>query len=125
MGRDNRSAKQPETAEYIEKLIPRKLEDSIQYAGSINFRFALYTNEKGYTYPIPGVKTDQSTQYKIKSNSQLPFKAGDIIRFGVDDRRRYTIQSIGILPDEDKNYRRTFLYPEDEENVTMKIITLE
>ena len=124
MGRDNRAAKQPETAEYIERMIPRTLEESIQFAGSINFNFAQHTNEKGYSFPIPGVKTDKFTQYKIQSNAQLPFKAGDIVRFNRDDKRRYTILSISTSTD-DKNYRRTFLYPNDEENVTMKIITLE
>ena len=123
--RDTRASKQPETAEYIERLIPRKLEEQIQYSGSINFNFAQHTNEKGYSYPIPGVKTDKFTQYKIQSSAQLPFKAGDIIRFGTDDRKRYTITSIATSTDSDKNYRRTFLYPNDEENVTMKIITLE
>jgi len=124
MNRDTRAAKQPETAEYIERMIPRLLEDSIQFSGSINFQFAQHTNERGYTFPIPGLKTDQTTQYKIQSNADLPFKAGDIIRFNRDDRRRYTILSIGISTLEDKNYRRTFLYPDDEEKVTMKIITL-
>jgi len=122
--RDTRSAKQPESAEYIERLIPRFLEDSIQYAGSINFQFAQHTNEKGYTFPIPGVKTDQLTQYKIRSNASLPFKAGDIIRFGTDDKKRYTVLSIGIITESNKNYRRTFLYPQDEDKVTMKLITL-
>lgn len=124
MDRDTRSAKQPESAEYIERLIPRFLEDSIQYAGSINFQFAQHTNEKGYTFPIPGVKTDQLTQYKIRSNASLPFKAGDIIRFGTDDKKRYTVLSIGIITESNKNYRRTFLYPQDEDKVTMKLITL-
>jgi len=124
MNRDTRAAKQPETAEYIERMIPRLLEDSIQFAGSINFQFAQHTNEKGYTFPIPGLKTDQVTQYKIQSNADLPFKAGDIIRFSRDDRRRYTILSIATSTIEDRNYRRTFLYPNDEEKVTMKIITL-
>lgn len=125
MSRDTRTNKQPESAEYIERLIPKKLEDTIQYSGSITFQFALYTNERGYTFPIPGVKTDQLVQYQIKSSAQLPFKAGDIIRFGRDDRRRYTVKTIAIIPDSNKNYRRTFLYANDEENVTMKIITLE
>ena len=124
MSRDTRASKQPETAEYIERMIPKHLEDSIQYAGSINFQFAQYVNEKGYTFPIPGVKTDQLIQYKIKSNSSLPLKAGDIIRFNMDDKKRYTIKTIGTTV-ETKNYRRTFLYPSDDDKVTMKIITLE
>lgn len=124
MSRDTRAVKQPETAEYIERMIPKHLEDSIQYAGSINFQFAQHTNEKGYTFPIPGVKTDQLTQYKIQSNAALPFKAGDIVRFGRDDRKRYTVLSIAIITESNKNYRRTFLYPEDDEKVTMKLITL-
>lgn len=125
MGRDNRSVKQPETAEYIERLIPKRLEDSIRYSGSISFKFAQHTNESGYTFPIPGVKTDLKTQYKIQSNAQLPFKAGDIIRFNTDDKKRYTVTSIAVSTMSDKNYRRVFLYPNDEELVTMKIITLE
>lgn len=123
--RDTRSAKQPEMAEYIEKLIPRLLTEQIEYAGSINFQFAQHTNEKGYTFPIPGVKVDKFTQYKIQSNAPLPFKAGDIIRFDRDDKRNYTIASISVSTESDKNYRRTFLYPSDEDKVTMKIITLE
>ena len=124
MARDTRASKQPETAEYIERMIPKHLEDSIQYAGSINFQFAQHTNERGYTFPIPGVKTDQLTQYKIRSNAALPLKAGDIIRFDRDDRKRYTVLSIGIITESNANYRRTFLYPEDDEKVTMKLITL-
>lgn len=125
MNRDTRAAKQPEKAEYIERLIPRKLEDQIQYAGSINFQFAQHTNENGYSFPIPGIKTDKTTQYKIQTNASLPFKAGDIIRFGLDDRKRYTILSIATSTLDDKNYRRTFLYPNDDDKVTMKIISLE
>ncbi len=123
--RDTRTSKQPESAEYIERLIPRKLEDPIQFAGSINFQFSQHTNEKGYSYPIPGVKTDKQIQYKIQSNAPLPFKAGDIIRFGGDDKRRYTISTVATSTQNDKNYRRTFLYPSDEDKVTMKILTLE
>lgn len=125
MNRDTRAAKQPETGEYIQKMIPRHLEDSIQYAGSINFQFAQHTNEKGYVFPIPGVKTDKLIEYKIKSNASLPMKAGDIIRFDRDDRKRYTVKTISTSTVDDKNYRRTFLYPNDTETVTMKIITLE
>ena len=124
MSRDTRAVKQPETAEYIEKLIPAHLEDPVQFAGSINFQFAQHTNDKGFTFPIPGLKTDQVTEYKLQSNAALPFKAGDIIRFDRDDKRRYTIRSISIIPGSDKNYRRTFLYPGDEEKVTMKLITI-
>lgn len=125
MPRDTRTSKQPETAEYIEKMIPRTLDESIQYAGSIEFNFAQYVNERGFRYPVPGVKTRQIIQYQIRTNASLPFKAGDIIRFDRDDRRRYTITSVATSTSEDKNYRRSFLYPTDEEQVTWKAITLE
>lgn len=125
MNRDTRNVKQPETGEYIEKLIPRKLEDQIKYSGSISFNFSQHTNEKGYVFPIPGVKTNQLIAYKIQSNASLPIKAGDIIRFDRDDRKRYTVTSVANKTEADKNYRRTFLYPDDEERITMKIISLE
>lgn len=122
MGRDNRNIQQPELGEYIQKLIPRKLEDEVRWAGSIEFNFAQFINEKGYVFPIPGLKTNETITYKIKTNADLDFKAGDIIRFGRDDRRRWTIQSVDIST-EDKNYRRSFLYPDDTEAVSFKIIT--
>lgn len=124
MSRDTRPTRQPETAEYIQKIIPSTLDQSITYAGSIEFNFAQHTNEKGYVFPIPGVKTNQQLTYKIQSNAPLPFSAGDIIRFDRDDKRRYTIDTVSTSALEDNNYRRTFLYPTDEDDVKFKIITL-
>lgn len=122
---NTRPTKQPETAEYIQKLIPEKLEDSIEYAGSIEFRFRQHTSEKGYVFPIPGVKTAQSISFKIESNTSLPLVAGDIIRFGRSDYRRWTIQSISFTSDKDENYRRSYLYPNDTEETQFKVIELK
>lgn len=121
---NTRPTKQPETAEYIEKLIPDYLEDSVTWAGSIEFRFKQHTNEKGYKFPIPGIKTSQNLMFKIQSNTSLPVKAGDIIRFGRSDFRRWTIDNIAFTSDEDENYRRTYLYPNDTEETQFKVITL-
>lgn len=125
MAKRNRPMGQPETAEYIQKMIPRNLDSAISYAGSVEFSFRLHTNEKGYQFPVPGIKTAQIISYKIESNSDLPFKPGDILRFDRDDRRRYTIDSIGESASQDKNYRRAYLYPNDEEEVKFKVISLK
>jgi len=122
---NTRPTKQPETAEYIEKLIPEKLEDDIEYAASIEFRFKQHTNEKGYKFPIPGIKTSQSLSFKIQSNTSLPVKAGDILRFGRSDFRRWTIQAISFTSEQDENYRRTYLYPGDTEETQFKVIELK
>jgi hypothetical protein len=88
------SNKFPEKGEYIEKLIPNTIDEVISYAGSIEFRFRSYTDQRGFTYPIPGLRTNKRVQYKIEAKDDLPFKAGDIIRFGLNDQRRYIITSI-------------------------------
>jgi len=122
---NTRPTKQPETAEYIEKLIPEHLEDNVSYAGSIEFRFRQHTSEKGFVFAIPGVKTSQNISFKIESNTSLPVKAGDIIRFGRSDFRRWTVESIAYTSDKDENYRRSYLYPEDAEETQFKVITLK
>lgn len=121
----SRPKKLPETAEYIEKLVPENRDDTITYAGSIEFRFAQHSNSKGFTYPIPGIRTEQRLEYKIRSNEKLPFKAGDIIRFGNTDRRRYTVIAINYDGDDADTYRSTYLYPDDAEDTKYKILTLE
>ena len=49
----------PETAEYIEKLIPENIDDPIEYAGSIEFKFRHHTDSSGYTFPIPRSKNPE------------------------------------------------------------------
>ena len=119
-----RPTNQPETGEYIQRLIPETTDLPITYSASIEFRFRQHTDVRGYQFPVPGVKTDLQVTYMIESNYDLPFKAGDIIRFGRKDTNRYTIQSISYTSAEDKNYRRAHLYPEDTQSVQYKIITL-
>lgn len=121
---NTRPTNQPETAEYIEKLIPELIDDAITYAGSIEFRFRQHTDVRGYTYPIPGIKADKQNSYFIETNYDLPLKAGDIIRFGRSDKMRYEIKSIAYTSDNDKNYRRAHLYPDDTKSTQFKIIEL-
>jgi hypothetical protein len=121
---NSRPTNQPETAEYIEKLIPESIDDPITYSASIEFRFRQHKDVRGYVYSIPGVKTDKQTSYFIESNYNLPFKAGDIIRFGRSDNMRYEIKSISFTSDKTKNYRRAHLYPNDTKSTQYKVIEL-
>lgn len=120
---NSRPTNQPETAEYIEKLIPELITGTVTWAGSIEFRFRQHTDVRGYMFPIPGVKTDKQQSYMIETNYDIPLKAGDIIRFGRSDYMRYEVKSISYSS-ETKNYRRAHLYPEDTKATQFKIIEL-
>lgn len=122
---NNRNINQPETGEYIQRLVPEHRGDPYVYAGSIEFQFRQHTNSRGFKYPIPGVKRIQQDVYKIETNFELPFEIGDIIRFGRDDKRRWTIDNIEYSTSGDKNYRRAYLYPGDDDTVGYKIFTLK
>ena len=121
----NRNILQPETGEYIQRLIPEHRGDPYQWAGSIEFDFRQHTSSRGFKYPVPGIKRVQTDVYKIETNSELPFVAGDVIRFGRDDKRRWTIDNIEYSTSGDKNYRRAYLYPDDDVTVGFKIFTLK
>jgi hypothetical protein len=122
----NRPNKQPETAEYIEKMISPTLDEPNTYSGSVEFRFRQHTTSTGYKSPIPGLRQNSNIEYKIETNSNLPFKAGDIIRFGVDDNRKYQIKRVDYTEDKNdvRNIRRSYLYKNKDENDKFKIITL-
>lgn len=123
------SSEFPETGEYIEKLIPATIDESITFAGSIEFKFRVHTDQRGFTYPIPGLRTNKKVQYRIESKGELPFKAGDIIRFGLSDQRRYTITGIDFIVDTRNNEEyvmKSIAWPGlAEDNVKIKLITLE
>jgi len=123
------SSEFPETGEYIERLIPAIIDDAITYAGSISFKFRVHTDERGYSYPIPGLRTNKRVMYKIETKGQLPYKAGDIIRFGVSDSRRYTIISVDYLVDSRNNEEyvmKSIAWPGfAEDDVKIKLITIE
>ena len=121
---NTRPTNQPETAEYIERLIPLLIDDPIEYAASIDFRFRQHTDVRGYQFPVPGVKTDKHITYMIETNVDIPLKAGDIIRFGRSDTMRYTVKSISFTSGDSKNYSRSHLYPEDTKSIQYKIIEL-
>lgn len=123
------SSEFPETGEYIEKLIPEKIDDQITYAGSIEFKFRTHTDQRGFSYPIPGLRTNKRTQYRIETKGELPYKSGDIIRFGLSDLRRYTIISIDYVIDgrnEEEYITKTSAWPGlVEDKAKIKLITLE
>jgi len=123
------SSEFPETAEYIEKLIPDTIDGMITFSGSIEFKFRVHTDQRGYTYPIPGMRTNKRLQYLIETKGELPFKSGDIVRFGLADTRRYTITSIDYIVDsrnEEEYVLKSLAWPGmAEDKVKIKLITLE
>jgi hypothetical protein len=119
----------PEKAEYIEKLIPENIEDIITYSGSIDFKFRLHTDETGYKFPIPGLRTDKKHIYKIETKSALPFKSGDIIRFEGNDKSRFIVTNIEYKIDKRNEEEYQFIsqdWPGIAKSYTkIKIITLQ
>jgi len=119
----------PETAEYIEKLIPDDIDTPITFAGSIQFKFRTQEDIRGMRYPIPGLRTNKRVSYVIETKSEMPFKAGDILRFGLSDFARYTIKDVsyGI----DKRNEEEYQFTNQDwpgmagDSVKFKIITLE
>ena len=75
------------------------------------------------------MRTNKNTQYRIESKGELPFKAGDIIRFGLSDQRRYTVTGIDFIVDTRNNEEyvmKSIAWPGlAKDNVKIKLITLE
>jgi len=119
----------PETGEYLERLIPDTLDESITFAGSIEFKFRTHTDERGFVFPIPGLRTNKRTTYKIECKEELPFKSGDEIRFGKNDRRKYTITKIEFKVD--KRNEEEYIFKSQswpgfaEDSVKIKILYVE
>jgi hypothetical protein len=116
---------EPETAEYLEYLPPETLDDAedAYSAGYTEFRFSQFTDDKGFTFPLPGLKTTQRTSFIISTSSDLPFKPGDIIRFNGNDRQKYKISSISF-DRQNERYRAAFLFQPQRDAYAVKIITL-
>ena len=119
--------KYPENAEYLERLIPETMDDAITYEGAAVFKFRMHTTNDGYTYPIPGLKTNKKIIYKIEAIRDFPFKAGDIIRFEGNDRKKYTITSVEFyISNEDIYVNMNNTWPGfAKDSPKIKIITLE
>jgi len=117
----------PEKAEYIEKLIPNLIDELITYSGSIEFTFRAHTDNRGHAYPIPGLRTNKRISYKIETKASLPFKPGDIIRFGLSDTKRYTITNIeySVLNENEYIFRNQSWPGFAGDEIKIKIITLE
>jgi hypothetical protein len=117
----------PEIAEYIEKLIPNSIDEPITSAGSIQYAFRAHTDNRGFAQPLPGLRTNKRIQYKIETKADLPFKAGDIVRFELNDSMRYTITNIeyGILNENEYIFVNQAWPGFAKDAVKVKIITLE
>lgn len=88
------STEYPETAEYIEKMIPPAVDEPVTYAGAIKFKFRVKSDSQGNMYVVPGLRTSKRIDYEIETKSPLSFKPGDIIRFESNDLARYTINQV-------------------------------
>jgi len=81
----------PEKSEYMERLIADTIDEPNTMAGSIPFKFRQHVDENGYVFPIPGLRTQKKTYYKIETKAELPFKSGDVVRFNLNSKQQYTI----------------------------------
>jgi hypothetical protein len=109
-------------AEYLEYFVPVSDGDTSSYAdGYIEFRYSEFVNEKGYFYPITGLKTRQKT-LTIETTSDLPFKPEDRVRFNGDPKQVYKIESVAYQT-EDIKKRTSFLF-KNSESRKRKIIVL-
>jgi len=109
-------------AEYLEYFIPVSDGETSSYAdGYIEFRYSEFVNEKGYFYPITGLKTRQKT-LTIETTSDLPFKPEDRVRFNGDPKQVYKIESVAYQT-EDIKRRTSFLF-KNSESRKRKIIVL-
>jgi hypothetical protein len=119
----------PEKAEYIEKMIPQNVENPITFAGSIEFNFRMQKDERGFDFPIPGIRTDRRIAYRIETKSELPFKAGDKIRFDLDDKRKFVITNIEYKIDKRNEEEYQFVSRDwpglAGDAIRIKVITLE
>lgn len=119
----------PETAEYIEKLIPESVDTAITYAGSVQFKFRQHTDSTGFEFPIPGLRTQRKVLYKIETKTELPFKSGDIIRLELDDKKKYQIVNIEYKIDKRNEQEYQFANQDwpgiASEGTKIKIVTLE
>ena len=122
------SSEFPETGEYIEKINTRENRRSNYLCREFNLNLE-HTDQRGFSYPIPGLRTNKRTQYRIETKGELPYKSGDIIRFGLSDLRRYTIISIDYVIDgrnEEEYITKTSAWPGlVEDKAKIKLITLE
>jgi hypothetical protein len=109
-------------AEYLEYLVPTSSEEPGTYAdGYIEFRYSEFVNEKGYFYPITGLKTRQKT-LTIETTSDLPFKPEDKVRFNGDPKQIYKIESI-VYQSEERKKRTNYLF-KNSDSRKRKVITL-
>jgi hypothetical protein len=109
-------------AEYLEYQVPTNSEEPGTYSeGYIEFRYTEFVNEKGYVYPITGLKTRQKT-LTIETTSDLPFKPEDRVRFNQDPKQVYKIESIAYQSEERKK-RTNYLF-KNSDSRKRKIITL-
>jgi len=121
------STRFPEKAEYIEKLIPDLITDPISFGTAIYFAFRVHTDSKGYKDALPGIRTNKKISYKIETSAELPFKAGDIIRFNGSNFKKYTITSIDndVANDSEYIFRNQSWPGFAEDDIKIKVITLE
>jgi hypothetical protein len=121
------SIKYPELAEYFEKIVPEDVNLPTTLGPAISFRFRVYTDAKGFTYPIPGLRTNRNITYKIEVKDDLPFKAGDKVKFDKNDRNKFTIQNIEYSYENEAEYStRNATWPGLAGNkIKTKILTLE
>lgn len=119
----------PETAEYIEKEVPVTVDDSITYAGAIDFKFRPHADSRGNVYPIPGLRTKKNTTYLIETKSEISFKAGDILRFSQSNLAKYTVKSVDYFVD--KRNEQEYQFTNQDwpgmagDLIKIKLITLE
>jgi hypothetical protein len=87
----------PETAEYLEAIIPEDLDLPTTWAPAIPFKFRWHTDSKGSVEVIPGIKINRNKEYKIECKPDLNMKPDDKIRFYNSDLNKYTITDIDTI----------------------------
>ena len=117
----------PETAEYLEKIrIEEKSLVDPGYFGPIDFSFRFYSLKKGDVAVIPGLKIHKNKEFTIQTISELDFKIGDMIRFDRDQSKKFKIEVIDYMIENEEEYiHKNKTWPGLRNQVKVKILTLK
>ena len=113
------SLKYPKVVEYFEKITNDEITNvEPGFAGAIKIHIRHYKDNKGYTQPVPGLRIARDKEFKIQTQEDLPFKAGDLIMFA--DGKRYKIMDVEIIYEDEEQYMLVWSGFKDE----VKVLTL-